>query len=56
MLRNTLKGLVKDPELLKEDYFTKRPEQLSVEDFVDLTLKIQATQDSQDAITDGETS
>ena len=53
MLRNTLKGLVKDPALLKEDYFTKRPEELGVEEFVDLTLKVQATQD---AISNDETS
>lgn len=53
MLRNTLKGLVKDPALLKEPYFTKRPEELGVEEFVDLTLKVQATQET---ISDGETS
>ena len=46
MLRNTLKGLVKDPMLLKEPYFTKRPEELGVEEFVALTLKVQATQES----------
>lgn len=53
MLRNTLKGLVKDPALLKDSYFTKRPEELDVEEFVDLTLKIQAGQES---ISDVETS
>lgn len=46
MLRNTLKGLVKDPLLLKEAYFTRRPEELGVEEFVDLTLKIQASQET----------
>lgn len=46
MMRNTLKGLVKDPALLKESYFTRRPEELGVDEFVDLTLKIQATQES----------
>ena len=45
MLRNTLKGLVKDPALLKEHYFTKRPEELGVEEFVELTLKVAATQE-----------
>lgn len=53
MMRNTLKGLVKDSALLKEPSFTKRPEELGVEEFVELTLKIQATQES---IPDGETS
>ena len=46
MLRNTLKGLVKDSALLKESYFTKRPEELGVEEFVELTLKIQDTQET----------
>ena len=46
MLRNTLKGLIKDPALLKEHYFTKRPEELGVEEFVDLTVKIQSTQET----------
>jgi len=53
MLRNTLKGLVKDAALLKEPYFTKRPEELGVEEFVELTLKVQATQET---IIDTETS
>lgn len=37
MLRNTLKSLIIDNEILKNDVFTKRPEQLSVEDFIALT-------------------
>lgn len=37
MMRNTLKPLVKDTELLKMEIFTKRPEQLNVEQFVELT-------------------
>ncbi len=37
MMRNTLKSIVKDEEILKMKIFTKRPEQLSVEQFVDLT-------------------
>ncbi|MBR9921452.1 MAG: ribosomal RNA small subunit methyltransferase A [Bacteroidetes bacterium] len=40
MLRNTLKGLVNDPDFFKEPLFKERPEQLSVKDFVDLTHRI----------------
>ncbi len=40
MMRNTLKSIVKNEELLKEDIFSQRPEQLSVEDFIDLTNTI----------------
>jgi 16S rRNA (adenine1518-N6/adenine1519-N6)-dimethyltransferase len=45
MMRNTLKGLVKDESLLKDDYFKRRPEQLGVEEFVELTLRIQKAQE-----------
>jgi 16S rRNA (adenine1518-N6/adenine1519-N6)-dimethyltransferase len=38
MLRNSLKGVC---ENLPETYATKRPEQLSVEDFIDLTCTIE---------------
>jgi 16S rRNA (adenine1518-N6/adenine1519-N6)-dimethyltransferase len=38
MLRNSLKGFV---ENLSEEYAEKRPEQLSVDDFIDLTCKIE---------------
>lgn len=41
MLRNTLKTVVKDKSMLDSEFFTKRPEQLSVQNFIDLTLKIQ---------------
>lgn len=38
MLRNTMKGFLKgDPILQEEEVFNQRPEQLSVEDFVQLT-------------------
>lgn len=37
MLRNTMKSLTNNNDLLKQDVFTKRPEQLSVEEFVELT-------------------
>jgi len=40
MLRNTLKSLVNDNEFLQQDVFTKRPEHLSVEEFIDLTNMI----------------
>lgn len=40
MLRNTLKHLVNDPEILSEAFFQQRPEQLSVEDFIALTQRI----------------
>lgn len=40
MLRNSLKGLVKDPSLFEHSYFTNRPERLSVADFVELTKMI----------------
>ncbi len=41
MIRNTLKSLVNDDEILKDVFFTKRPEQLSLEDFIALTNKIE---------------
>lgn len=40
MLRNTLKALVKDPEILADPFFNQRPEQLSVAEFVDITKKL----------------
>jgi 16S rRNA (adenine1518-N6/adenine1519-N6)-dimethyltransferase len=40
-MRNSLMGLVgKDNPLLNDPIFTKRPEQLSVEEFIELTRKI----------------
>jgi 16S rRNA (adenine1518-N6/adenine1519-N6)-dimethyltransferase len=39
MLRNPLKEFF-DPEFLKEELFTKRPEQLTVKQFADLTFKM----------------
>jgi len=41
MLRNTLKPMIKDEALLEDSIFTKRPEQLSVQNFIELTLMIQ---------------
>ena len=37
MLRNTLKPWIRDTDLFKLDYMTKRPEQLGLEDFYKLT-------------------
>lgn len=41
MLRNTLKTIVEDKSLLESELFSKRPEQLSVQNFIDLTLNLQ---------------
>ena len=49
MMRNTLKGLVKDDSLLKEEGFKQRPEQLGVEEFVELTAKIENAQKQYEA-------
>lgn len=40
MLRNTLKPLFGDTSLMDDPFFQKRPEQLSVADYVQLTLRI----------------
>ncbi|MFZ1750522.1 MAG: 16S rRNA (adenine(1518)-N(6)/adenine(1519)-N(6))-dimethyltransferase RsmA [Saprospiraceae bacterium] len=40
MLRNTLKTFVTDVKMLEDVFYTKRPEQLSVQDFVDITTKL----------------
>ena len=40
MLRNTMKPMITDPTLLEDPIFVKRPEQLSLEDFVGLTNRI----------------
>lgn len=41
MLRNTLKPFISDDSLLEDAFFQKRPEQLSVDDFIALTQKIE---------------
>lgn len=46
MMRNTLKSIVKDPELIQDKVFTLRPEHLSVEDFISLTNKIEKSNES----------
>jgi 16S rRNA (adenine1518-N6/adenine1519-N6)-dimethyltransferase len=40
MLRNSLKAMVDDEEMLQENTFTKRPEQLSLEDFVEISNRL----------------
>lgn len=41
MLRNTMKALIKGSPILEEPIFRERPEQLSVQDFVELTNKVE---------------
>jgi len=40
MLRNTMKPFVQDPSLFEHRFFTMRPEQLSLEEFIELTKMI----------------
>ena len=42
MLRNTMKALIEDPSVLADKFFDKRPEQLSLADFVGLTNQVSA--------------
>lgn len=42
-MRNSLRSLVHDPELLADPVFNRRPEQLSVAEFVELTNRISST-------------
>ncbi len=44
MLRNTMKPFFKDPEPLESDFFRKRPEELSVGEFVGLTNMVSTHQ------------
>jgi len=37
MMRNTMKSFSKDPDFLSNPFFTQRPEQLSLEDFIQVT-------------------
>ena len=46
MMRNTLKSLVGKDALLTDEIFTKRPEHLSVEDFVRLTNRVEEIMNS----------
>lgn len=41
MLRNTIKSFLPDDPFLKESFFNQRPENLSVEDFINLTKEVE---------------
>ena len=41
MMRNTLKGLIKTKSILEEPLFKRRPEELGVEEFVNLTALVE---------------
>ena len=41
MLRNTMKQFIKDTDILKEEFFQQRPERLTVQDFIDLTVRVE---------------
>jgi len=45
MMRNTLKPLVNDVDILKMEIFTKRPEQLDVEQFIELTNLVESAKE-----------
>ena len=45
MLRNTMKSILNGNEILQEDFFRQRPEELSVADFIQLTNRIEANLD-----------
>lgn len=40
MLRNTMKPFIQDADILQEDFFRQRPEQISLHDFIELTRRI----------------
>ncbi len=42
MLRNTLRGLVDNQEILNDSFFNRRPEQLSVVEFADLSVQLES--------------
>ncbi|TVQ46262.1 MAG: 16S rRNA (adenine(1518)-N(6)/adenine(1519)-N(6))-dimethyltransferase RsmA [Saprospirales bacterium] len=46
MLRNTMKSFLKGSPLLNDEFFQQRPEQLSVDDFVQLTNQVKEFQKS----------
>lgn len=41
MLRNSLSCIIQDKNILEKETFTKRPEQLSLQDFISITQQIQ---------------
>ena len=42
MLRGSLRRIVGKSEILNDEFYQKRPEQLSVEDFVNVTNQLRA--------------
>lgn len=50
MMRNTLKSIINDKDLLNSSFFTQRPEQLSVTDFITLTCIIEKRKEELDEI------
>ena len=48
MLRNTLKGMVADKLFFDDPFFKRRPEHVSIEEFITLTCKIEAISNSLD--------
>lgn len=40
MLRNTMKTFLKDDPMLKDSFFDQRPEDLSVQDFIELSIQL----------------
>jgi 16S rRNA (adenine1518-N6/adenine1519-N6)-dimethyltransferase len=46
MLRNSLKSLLPDETLLQDTLFERRPEQISVSEFVDIAMKYELLRDS----------
>ncbi len=44
MLRNTMKSFIKDDPILQDEFFQQRPERLTVEDFIELTRKVEMIQ------------
>lgn len=42
MLRNTLRGLVENQEILNDTFFNRRPEQLSVVEFANLSVQLES--------------
>jgi 16S rRNA (adenine1518-N6/adenine1519-N6)-dimethyltransferase len=43
MLRNSLKSLFPDSELMADPFFNQRPEDLSLDDYLSLTKQIEST-------------
>lgn len=42
MLRNTMKSFIKGDPLLEDPFFNQRPEAISLDDYIDLTNKVEA--------------